>query len=76
MKRTNAFMTHLVTKPVESVDNIATGQKMRQLRKAAGLSIQSVAEKLGVKKQYLGDLELGRRAWSEKRAAQFIEALK
>lgn len=59
-----------------SVDHVATGQKMRQLRVAARLSLRSVASQMAHSAAYVSDLELGKRAWTEDRCQWFLAAVK
>lgn len=49
-----------------------TGLKMRALREKCGLSLRTVAKRMGFKSaQYISDLERGRRPWSESLIARF-----
>lgn len=56
-------------------DNIGIGQQMREERKNAGLSLRTVAKRLGVSAAYVSDLELGRRNWSLHRVTDYQNAL-
>ena len=42
-------------------NNISFGQKLRQLREAAGLSLRELARDVNVSAPFLSDVELGRR---------------
>jgi transcriptional regulator with XRE-family HTH domain len=66
---------HVITKPVDQIDDVATGNKMRALRVAARLSLQSVGDMVGCSKGFLSDLELGRRTWTEARAQSITDAI-
>ena len=65
----------LVTKRTEEIDHVETGKRMRASRVKKHVSLRTLADRIGVSAPYLSDLELGRRAWSEERAQQFIAAL-
>ncbi len=67
--------TLMVTQKLPVPDHSATGHAMRERRKKAGLSLRTLAERMGLSAPYLCDLELGRRAWSEQLAARFVAAL-
>jgi transcriptional regulator with XRE-family HTH domain len=59
-----------------SIDNpIFTGQKMRTLREGRGLTLRSMAGKVGISLSYLTDLEHGRRNWSPELIAKCHKAL-
>jgi transcriptional regulator with XRE-family HTH domain len=51
------------------------GSRLREARVAAGLSLRALARTAGVTPSYLSDIELGRRAPSEKTLASLAEAL-
>jgi len=51
-------------KSTETVDNVRTGQQVRELREQKGLTLRAVAIKAEMSPTYLSDLELGRRKWS------------
>ena len=54
---------------VERVD----GRSIRRSRETAGLSLRSVADRVGVSASYLSDMELGRRRMSKDLAAEILE---
>lgn len=56
-------------------DDAALGAEMRKLRVAAGISLRGMAKRLGLSAPYVGDLELGQRAWHTQRVAEFVAAL-
>lgn len=56
---------------VTAIDHIATGAALRERRKAAGVSMREMARRMGLSAPYVGDLELGRRAWTADRVANF-----
>lgn len=64
-----------ITRPVETIDDAATGQKLRMMREAAKLTLREVANEVGISQSYLSDLEVGRRNWSEARAAEVAAAI-
>lgn len=51
------------------------GAEMRRARKAAGVSLRSLADQLALSGPYLSDLELGRRQFSEDIARRYLTAL-
>lgn len=64
----------LIYDPDGSINHELTGHKMKL---AIGEALQSdVAKRMGISPQYLSDLLLGRRNWTERRALVFMEALK
>jgi len=65
----------LITRLVRVTDNVATGQLMREARKRTGLSLREMARRLGQSAPFVSDLELGRRAWDEKRIEQWAGVL-
>lgn len=65
----------IVTKPVEVVDHVATGAKMREARIAARHSLTEVAEALGIDISALSRMERGERCWDEEKAARFLAVL-
>lgn len=67
---------NLPTKLVEVIDDEATGQMLRAERVAAGFSLRSIARALHFSAPYVSDLELGRRGWTEEKAAAYREALR
>lgn len=48
---------------------------MRKERRRAGISLRNVARNMGVSAAYVCDLEHGRRNWSQKLRASFLEAI-
>ena len=56
----------LITKNFRLTDHRATGVKMRDARKQAGISLRDAAKWLDISAPYLSDLELGRRnCWTQ-----------
>lgn len=51
------------------------GEEMRRARKAKGVGLRELAEKLHLSAAYLSDLELGRRQFSEDTARTYLVAL-
>lgn len=58
------------------LDDSKLGPIMRGLREEAGLSLRTVADRLGYSAAYVSDLELGRRAWSQDKQDNYRKALK
>lgn len=65
----------LIYKRITVINHVATGNLMRNIRKAEGLSLRQVARMIGVSAPHLSDLELGRRNWTKKRVLDIREAL-
>jgi DNA-binding XRE family transcriptional regulator len=53
-----------VTKNVQMIDHAATGQRVRTLRKKAGLTQLALATKMGMSNSFLSELEKGSRCWT------------
>jgi transcriptional regulator with XRE-family HTH domain len=68
----------LITVKVQSilVDHMATGARMRQARKEAGIKLATVAEAMKVSSPFLSELERGRRNWTPLLAMKFKDAIK
>ena len=47
------------------LDSVASGARLRRIRKACGASLRSVAVRAGVSPGHLADIENGRRGVSE-----------
>jgi transcriptional regulator with XRE-family HTH domain len=56
-------------------DQVAIGARMRQKRRAAGMTLRDVAERVGKSLPYLSDLERGRRAWNAGITRDFLSAV-
>lgn len=54
---------------------IEIGEKAREIRKAAGLSLRAVAKKVGVAAPTLYDVELGRRFLSQEKLEKLVKTL-
>ena len=65
----------LVTRMLPIIDNVATGEAIRQRREAAKLSLRKVAEYMGWSAAYQSDLELGRRSWTDKKCLEVESAI-
>jgi transcriptional regulator with XRE-family HTH domain len=59
--------TSLPTFTKTVTDHTKAGQLIRQARKAAKLSLRSLAKLLDISAPFLSDMELGRRGWSQER---------
>lgn len=57
------------------IDHKRTGQEMRRLREASGLSLRAIATRMGVSAPYISDLEKGFRKWTEERCSAFLSAI-
>lgn len=68
-------MSGLITKTVKIIDNVATGRKCREARKKSGLSLRSVAGKMGFSVPYVSDLEKGQRAWTPEKLSLFERSI-
>lgn len=64
-----AVPANLTGKLVISIDSTVVGFKIRNRRKATGLSLRSMAKAMGISPPHLSDLELGRRNWRPSRIA-------
>ena len=56
-----------------SENNVAVGLRMRQIRRAAGMTQEKLADTLGVSVNYLGEVERGRKPLSRSLADQFCQ---
>lgn len=65
----------LVTRLVREIDHEATGQLMRAGRKRSGISLREMGRRLKCSAQFVSDLELGRRKWTEERIEQWAAIL-
>ena len=54
-------------------NNLSIGQRMRQIRQAAHMTQEQLADTLGVTVNYLGEIERGRRPLSLALASQFCQ---
>ncbi len=68
----------LITKQETAVviDHKAIGAILRGKREKAGITIREIARRLGKSAPYIGDLELGRRNWSQGILTSYEVALK
>ena len=66
----------LVVEPVEVIDHVATGEKMRAARIAARWSLTEVAAKMEMDLSHLSRMETGERKWDEEKAARFLAVIK
>lgn len=66
----------LPTRTLIVMDNEAIGKMMRAERVSAGKTLTNVAEIMGFSVAHASDLELGRRAWTDARAKQYLAAIK
>jgi transcriptional regulator with XRE-family HTH domain len=57
------------------VNHRELGQALRTLREGRKISLRKVAIRCKISVPYLSDLELGRRNWSEKRLASYLESI-
>lgn len=67
------LITH--TRTVQEVDNVATGRSARSARQRLGISLREVARRMDLSAPFIGDLELGRRNWTEQLAGLYTKAL-
>ncbi len=58
------------------MDPVAIGKQLRELRQKAGMSLRTVADRLGFTAPYISDLERGNRSFTQELAAKYREALK
>lgn len=56
-------------------DRRFVGEELRELRKKAGLTLQFVANSLGISTGYLCDLENGNRGWTMERVEKYRETV-
>ena len=59
----------------KQLDHQLLGLLLREERQAAKLSLQAVADRLGISMCYLGELERGMKPWTIERAENFRRAL-
>lgn len=70
-------MTHEApTKTIAVIDHQRAGAQIRDMRVRRGMSLRSMAKRIGISAPFLSDLELGRRAWSHRRFNQVVKLLK
>jgi predicted transcriptional regulator len=55
----------VLQKTISVTDHEACGREVRIRRKSAGMTLATLAGKIGVSISYLSALELGRRNWTE-----------
>ncbi len=60
----------------EEIDQAKTGSGIRRERKAAGVSLRSIAKAMKLSAPYVSDLELGRRGWNHELLMRYSSALK
>lgn len=65
----------IVWKTVREIDHAATGKTLRLKRLSRGITMKSVAEKMGISTGYLSDMEQGFRNWTPEKVAAFEGAL-
>lgn len=70
-----AWVGPLVYHEVRTIDHKATGEAMRQLRKAQRVSLREVARHMKLSAPFVSDLELGRRNWDGARALKYMLAV-
>jgi predicted transcriptional regulator len=59
------------------IENAAyRGQEMRRKREAADRTLREVARRMELSAAYISDLELGRRAWSQRLITAYQKALR
>lgn len=58
------------------IDPRFVGAKLRARRIAAEITGTEMAERMGITKAYLGDMELGKRSWSVKWIKEFERCLR
>lgn len=63
--KVNGMVFQEVTERV--IDHVATGKKVRDARESVHLKLDALASAAGVSKQYLSDLELGKKNWTKER---------
>lgn len=51
------------------------GERLRQVRREQGLTLQEVADRLGVRLQCVSKVELKTKTWNAARTARFARAL-
>ena len=66
----------LLTKQQTVIDHFATGERMRQMRIANGISLREISRRMKKSVAYLSDLERGRRSWNQLRLKSFVDALR
>lgn len=71
----SAWAGPLVYKEVKQIDHKATGEAMRQLRKAHRISRREVARRMGLSAPFISDLERGKHNWDGSRALAFMSAM-
>lgn len=66
----------IITKPVEAIDHVKTGEACRKWRVSMGPTASAVAARLHISRAMVSDLELGRRNWTETKLEEYIDAVK
>lgn len=56
-------------------NHAAIGIAMRNERKRVSVSLRGLAKRMDISAPYLGDLELGRRSWTQERLVQYLTEL-
>jgi transcriptional regulator with XRE-family HTH domain len=59
------FPCYALGKPQKEGDNVTQGERIKEVRKALGLTLEKFGERIGVGKSTISDLENGRRSLSE-----------
>ncbi|MCC7375409.1 MAG: helix-turn-helix transcriptional regulator [Verrucomicrobiales bacterium] len=66
---------NVIVRTVYAVDNVETGMAARIRRENRCLSLRLVAKRMGISAMYLSHLERGKRAWTQARLDQFVDAV-
>ena len=61
---------------IKQIDSVETGDEARMDRLKYRLSLQQVADKMGLTKMTLSNLEHGKAKWTEERVEKFNLAIK
>jgi transcriptional regulator with XRE-family HTH domain len=62
-------------KTTVEIRNEQAGQMVRELRERKGVSLRTVAKRLGLSAAFISDLERGRRNWSKARFSEVEQAI-
>lgn len=65
----------LKIKRIIAVDHEATGIYYAMLRMQRKIKQKDIASSMGIKQQYVSDLEHGRKPWTQKTADKYAKAL-
>lgn len=65
-----------VFKKVWIVDDARTGEVVRQERLKAGISLRTLASRVGWSPAYMSDLENGKRKWTQKKVDRVMMWMK